>query len=215
MTFFIKGKLGKIEYTVDNPVKTETNIVSIVCHPHPLYKGTMNNKVVTTISRAFNNLGIKVYRFNYRGVGESVGVYSEGIGELEDLCSLIDFILNKDEEKKIILSGFSFGGSIAFKATDIYSKNILSLLTVSPALKNFPVSTFSKPKMSWCLIHSIDDEIVPYKTVSNFFTENTFMDATFIRFSNTGHFFHGKLIKLKENIIWYYKPRVDLWKKKI
>ncbi|WP_119329351.1 alpha/beta hydrolase [Cysteiniphilum halobium] len=210
--FFIKGESGVIETVIDTPKENIHPAISVViCHPHPLFQGTMNNKVITTIAKAFNNLGIEAVRFNYRGVGQSQGHYAEGVGELQDTLSVVDNLLERKPKQKIILAGFSFGGSIAYKAATHYENDVKSLLTIAPAVVNFPLVQQPEPKMPWCLIQGIDDEIVSYTAVCEFFTQQTTVDATFIRLNNVGHFFHGQLIKLRKHLEQHYQNEMRTW----
>ncbi|WP_440615966.1 alpha/beta hydrolase [Cysteiniphilum sp. 6C5] len=210
--FFIQGESGVIETIVDTPKENlHPTITVVICHPHPLFQGTMNNKVITTIAKAFNNLGIEAVRFNYRGVGQSQGEYADGIGELQDTLSVIDDVHQRKPSQQIILAGFSFGGSIAYKAATHYKNSIKSLLTISPAVVNFPLEQQPEPTMPWCLIQGVDDEVVSYAAVSDFFIQKTTVDATFIRLNNVGHFFHGQLVKLRKHLEQHYQSEIKSW----
>ena len=104
---FISGPAGKIECAVDSPA-TEPRGLALVAHPHPLFGGTLDNKVVQTLARAFVELGYTVWRPNFRGVGRSEGSHDEGRGELEDLVAVIEHLKNE----KPVLAGFSFGAAV-------------------------------------------------------------------------------------------------------
>src|SRR5579864_8258928 len=88
----INGPAGKLEVAVEKPVGESHKGIGIVCHPHPLFGGTMHNKVVTTLAKTFQNAGLTAVRFNFRGVGRSEGVYAEGEGELADLLAVIGWL---------------------------------------------------------------------------------------------------------------------------
>jgi hypothetical protein len=103
----IAGPAGKIECVVDCPA-SEPHGIALVAHPHPLHGGTLDNKVVQTLARAFVELGYTVWRPNFRGVGESEGSHDEGRGELEDLAAVIEYL----KSEKPVLAGFSFGAAI-------------------------------------------------------------------------------------------------------
>ena len=87
----IAGPDGQIEAIVEEPEESVADYVAVVCHPHPLYHGTMRNKVVHTVCRAVNLMGRPAVRFNFRGVGASEGHYDEGVGETEDLLAVVDW----------------------------------------------------------------------------------------------------------------------------
>jgi hypothetical protein len=106
-TEFVAGPAGKIECAVEFPA-FEPHGVALVAHPHPLFGGTLDNKVAQTLARAFVELGYTVWRPNFRGVGESEGSHDEGRGELEDLAAVIEYL----KSEKPVLAGFSFGAAI-------------------------------------------------------------------------------------------------------
>src|SRR5687767_10217909 len=109
----VAGPAGRIECAVDQPAASSRGM-ALIAHPHPLFGGTLDNKVVQTLARAFVDLGYETWRPNFRGVGQTEGVHDEGRGELEDLHS----ILNHIKTEKFILAGFSFGGSLAAKLAE-------------------------------------------------------------------------------------------------
>ncbi|AXA34261.1 alpha/beta hydrolase [Francisella adeliensis] len=204
--FLIDGNVGKLEVAHDEVKNSSEDIVAIICHPHPLYQGTMHNKVVTTISRAMKTLGIESYRFNYRGVGNSEGQYGDGIGELEDLLSVYDWIKTNTQFKKIILCGFSFGGAIAYKGlSSILETNIL--VTVAPAVDRFDLTSYPQPRdVKWLVVQGIDDDTVRASSVFDFVLNKVNSDLTLVKKNHVGHFFHGKLTDLKVTIEDFVKP---------
>jgi alpha/beta superfamily hydrolase len=104
----IAGPAGKIECAVDEPEGGASRGVAVVAHPHPLFGGTLDNKVVQTLARAFVELGYTAWRPNFRGVGASEGVHDEGRGELEDLAEVVKY----SRSERPVLAGFSFGAAI-------------------------------------------------------------------------------------------------------
>ena len=104
---FIAGPAGRIECAVDGPEAPPAGI-ALVAHPHPLYGGTLDNKVVQTLARAFVELGYEAWRPNFRGVGETEGTHDEGRGELEDLAAIVAHL----KPEHLALAGFSFGAGV-------------------------------------------------------------------------------------------------------
>src|SRR5580765_2318654 len=104
---FVAGPAGRIECAVDFPDATPRG-VALVAHPHPLFGGTLDNKVVQSLARAFVELGYAAWRPNFRGVGASEGMHDEGRGELEDLAAVIQY----SKSEKPVLAGFSFGAAV-------------------------------------------------------------------------------------------------------
>lgn len=103
---FLQGVIGKLETVLTVPEQNYSAFIAFLGHPHSLQGGTMNNKVVTTLARAFKELGIPSLRFNFRGVGQSEGVYDSGIGESEDMLVLVRELQKEQPEKKLIFAGF-------------------------------------------------------------------------------------------------------------
>ena len=106
--FYLTGRAGKMECMLDEPEGTPRGI-ALVAHPHPLYGGTMENKVAQTLARAFVGLGYVTARFNFRGVGESEGSYDEGRGEVDDMEIMFDHMREQYPGLPVALTGFSFG----------------------------------------------------------------------------------------------------------
>jgi alpha/beta superfamily hydrolase len=112
---FFEGPAGRIEAILKVPDGPVTR-AAIVCHPHPLFGGTMHNKVVFRIARAFQESGFSVLRFNFRGVGRSQGEHDDGLGEQDDLRAAIKFIEERYPDAEIWLAGFSFGSAVMLRA---------------------------------------------------------------------------------------------------
>src|SRR4249920_315889 len=114
---FVAGPAGRIECAVDEPDATPRGVargVALIAHPHPLFGGSLDNKVVQTLARAFVELGYETWRPNFRGVGATEGVHDEGRGELEDLAAVLKAI----QTEKFILAGFSFGASLVARLAE-------------------------------------------------------------------------------------------------
>ncbi len=111
----IDGPAGKLEMVIGQPIGKPIHHWGIVCHPHSQFGGTMDNKVVTTLVKAFQNLGLNTVRFNFRGVGKSEGHYDNGDGELNDLLAVIEWVRKEHPDQSLWLAGFSFGAYVAQK----------------------------------------------------------------------------------------------------
>ncbi|WP_151789964.1 alpha/beta hydrolase, partial [Acinetobacter seifertii] len=106
--FYLDGDAGKMQCLLDLPDDAPRGI-ALVAHPHPLYGGTMENKVAQTLARTFVTLGYAVARFNFRGVGESEGVYDDGKGEVDDMAIMYEHMRARYPDLPVTLAGFSFG----------------------------------------------------------------------------------------------------------
>ena len=112
---FFEGPAGRIEAILKEPAGPVTR-AAIVCHPHPLFGGTMHNKVVFRIARAFQDAGFAVLRFNFRGAGRSEGTHDDGVGEQDDLRAAMEYVAEKFPKAETWLAGFSFGSSVMLNA---------------------------------------------------------------------------------------------------
>jgi len=120
----LKGPVGDLELRIKNGNEGFSKLV-VISHPHPLYGGTMNNKVVTTMERAFANLGYITVAYNFRGVGLSEGEYDNGVGELQDLQTVFEWAKDEYDVVESVLAGFSFGSYVSlfgrlFSRSDLY-----------------------------------------------------------------------------------------------
>lgn len=163
-------------------------------HPHSLQGGTMNNKVVTTLARAFKELGIPSLRFNFRGVGHSAGVYDEGLGESDDMLLLVKKWQEEQPDLHCIFAGFSFGSYVAYRAAA--QSPPCKLITIAPPVHHYDYTEFQSVPHPWLIIQGDADEVVPSDLVLDF-AKQVHPLPQVITFANTSHFFHGKLLELK------------------
>lgn len=194
--FLIPGPAGQLEIITTSSPKNNSPI-SIICHPHPLHGGTMQNKVVTTLAKTFRELEYSTVRFNFRGIGKSTGAYDHGIGETEDLLAVIAWVKKVLPNQKIYLAGFSFGACVAIKvATEIVPEK---LICVAPGIEHFDVSNLQIP-CPWILVQGEQDEVVPPQVVFAWMKSQTIQPEV-ISIEGATHFFHGKLVELRERLI--------------
>lgn len=202
-TKLITGPAGQLEIALNESANEKhSGAFGIVCHPHPLYGGTMNNKVVTTLAKTFQGLGLNTIRFNFRGIGKSEGHYDNGNGELDDLLAVIDWVQRERAQHEIWLAGFSFGGFIAAKAATQIP--IAKLVTVAPPVEHFSMQTLPPILCPWILVQGEQDDVVPPAEVFAW-AEKRNPAPIIIRFPEAGHFFHGQLqelrLRLEEELI--------------
>jgi len=190
----IAGSVGLMEVVVSIPENSRQDWVALVAHPHPLQEGSMNNKVVTTTGRALLNRQIPVIRFNFRGVGASEGVFDHGIGETDDLIYLVNLWQQSYPNAKWILAGFSFGSYVAFRAAQISLPKYLVL--IAPPVHRFEYVLDENVFIPTVIFQGSDDEVVPAIDVAQF-AKRFSPEVPIEWFPETGHFFHRKLIDLK------------------
>jgi alpha/beta superfamily hydrolase len=191
----IAGPAGAIECAIDVPgADAPVRGVAVLCHPHPLHGGTMDNKVVQTLARAFVQLGYRAVRFNFRGIGGSAGAWDEGRGEVDDALAVIAAL--REPGLPLALGGFSFGAYVATQAAARLPADARAerLVLVGPAVVNFPAAPVSQDSI---VIHGESDEVVPLSAVLDWARPQV-LPVTVV--PATGHFFHGQLGLLKQLI---------------
>ncbi len=168
--------------------------VAVIAHPHPLFGGSMDNKVVQTLARAMTQCGWHAVRFNFRGVGSSAGVYDEGRGELEDMLAVISQCA---PEGPLALAGFSFGAFVASRAVEALHtvRDIQKIVLVGTAATRFPVAVLPKDLLERVLvIHGEADDTVPLINVLDWARPQA-LPVTVV--PGASHFFHGQLPLLR------------------
>jgi alpha/beta superfamily hydrolase len=170
--------------------------VAVICHPHPLYGGTMQNKVVTMLDRSLHELGLVTWRFNFRGVGASAGVHDHGIGEQQDLAAVVEQATQHHPGLPLWLAGFSFGAWVS--ARQAAALGAAKLISVAPPVGKWDYSDVA-PACPWTVIQGDADEVIDASHVFDWF-DRMHPQATLLRFDGAGHFFHGRMTELRERL---------------
>jgi alpha/beta superfamily hydrolase len=199
----VAGPAGAIECAVDAPA-TQALGVAVICHPHPQHGGTMDNKVVQTLARAFVQLGWRSVRFNFRGIGSSAGVWDEGVGEVEDALAVIASARATGEA--LILAGFSFGGFVATQAAVRLADDAKPqrMVLVGPSTQRQQMANVPPDTV---VIHGETDDVVPLESTLAWARPQS---LPVIVFPGVGHFFHGQLGLLKSVVVRELQPRMPL-----
>ena len=205
------GPAGSLEGLCDVPAGMPIKGTAVICHPHPLFGGTMQNKVVQTLAKAFVQNGWRAVRFNFRGVGGSEGVYDEGRGELEDLLHVIaqsqTLALQGSAPtgSALALAGFSFGAFVASQAVAQMADNpnLDKVVLVGTAASNFSVAPVPQElHEKTLLVHGEVDDTVPLSSVMDW-ARPQFLPVTVI--PGVAHFFHGQLPLLRNLVSRHLK----------
>jgi len=195
----IAGAAGVIEVMRDEPAEgTPVRGTAVIAHPHPLFGGSMDNKVVQTLARAFVQCGWSAVRFNFRGVGASEGVHDDGRGEALDMRGLIDQVAPVGP---LALAGFSFGAFVTAQvASDLWPGRPLErLVLVGTAASRFQVAALPPPLHERTLVvHGEHDDTVPLSAVMDW-ARPQILPITVV--PGGGHFFHGQLPLLKSLVV--------------
>jgi hypothetical protein len=193
----VPGPAGALEVALDLPTSEPPyRGLALVCHPHPLHGGTMDNKVVQTLARAFLQMGWRCLRVNYRGVGQSEGAWDEGCGETDD--ALHALLARAEVDEPLLLAGFSFGG---FVAANLAQRLVQSgrpperLVLVGPATQNFPVPPVAPDTV---VVHGETDDVVPLQATLDWARPQ---HLPVVVLPGIGHFFHGQLPLLKSVVL--------------
>lgn len=196
-TFFIDGPAGRLQALLETPKAREAVGAAVVCHPHPEHGGTMQNKVVHTLARGFVAKGFAALRFNFRGVGESAGDFDGGLGETADALAAVAEMKERYGDKDLWLAGFSFGAAIAIHAASAIRAD--GLVSVAPAVSRVAGPEGPQPDCPWLIIQGEQDELVPVNDTIEWV--NGLEPGPELQvFSETGHFFHGKLVRLRNAV---------------
>ncbi|HEY3645876.1 MAG TPA: alpha/beta hydrolase, partial [Gammaproteobacteria bacterium] len=182
------GPAGNIEGLLDDPERAATAI-AVICHPHPLQGGAMQNKVAYMLARAFNDMGALSLRFNFRGVGASAGKFDDGIGETGDALAAIDWLTAQHPGLPLWLGGFSFGSYVSLRAQS--QRPVQRLVTVAPAVERFDTKGIVLPTCPWVLVQGDADDVVSPQAVLDW-ARGLPKPPRIIEMAGAGHFFHGR-----------------------
>ena len=204
--FSLEGAAGQLQCARDLPAAADFPAprgIVLIGHPHPLFGGTMDNKIVVTLARTFNGLGYVAFRMNFRGVGSSEGVHDEGHGEADDMMLLYEHARQAYPELPVALAGFSFGTYIQTQINQRLSERQtpaerLVLVGAAPGKWNLPAVPADT-----IVIHGEEDETIPLANVMDWARPQ---DLPVIVIPGADHFFHRRLHHIK-NIV------TSLWKR--
>jgi uncharacterized protein len=192
----VAGAAGAIEVAIDQPVGFDTlRGVVVLAHPHPLFGGTMDNKVVQTMARAFLLMGYRTVRFNFRGVGATEGLHDEGRGEADDLLAVV--AAHRIASLPLALGGFSFGAYVTTLAAARLDGDARAerLLLVGPSTQRARPADVPEDTV---VIHGETDDVVPLSATLDW-ARPQHLPVTVM--PGVGHFFHGQLPRLRQLIV--------------
>ena len=193
----IEGRAGALEAIVEDPGVAGSSY-AVVCHPHPLFGGTMDNKVVTTVARALQEIGIPTLRFNFRGVGASAGVFDQGVGETTDADAVASWGAERWPGRDLVIAGFSFGAYVALRLAQ--QRVTRHLITVAPALELFDAFGMAAPRCPWLVVQGDADEVVDPARIINW-VNGLDPKPRLVVLPGAGHLFHGRLRELRDAVV--------------
>jgi hypothetical protein len=192
----VAGPVGELACALDAPVdEVAPRGLAVVCHPHPLHGGTMNNKVVQTLARTFVQRGWRSVRFDFRGVGVSAGHWDGGVGEIDDALAVVRAF--RAPGQPLALAGFSFGAYVASQVAARLADQTPAerVILVGPAVQSFAVAALPPASL---VVHGEVDEVVPLSAVLDWARPQV---QPVVVVPATGHFFHGQLALLKSLVL--------------
>ncbi len=199
----IDGPAGVLEVAIDRPDSGPLRGVALICHPHPLFAGTLDNKVVQTLARAHVQAGWTAWRFNVRGVGRSAGSWDAGRGEIDDGMAILKAADALDADGAgTAIAGFSFGGYLASQVVKRLladGRSVVATTLIAPAVVNFDVPG---PPANSLVVQGGADDVVPLDSVLAW--AEPLMQPVVV-LPGVGHFFHGQLALLKQIVIRHLK----------
>ncbi|RCX10613.1 alpha/beta hydrolase [Extensimonas vulgaris] len=213
----LPGPAGTIEVARDVPNSVPAGApprgVAVIAHPHPLFGGTMDNKVVQTLARAFVQAGWTALRFNFRGVGASSGTHDEGRGELQDLLAVVQQLAPPAQDglpaQPLALAGFSFGAFVTSHALAALwpERRIAHVVLVGTATTRFAVAPVPpEAQLRTLVLHGEQDDVVPLASVFDWARPQA---LPVMVIPGVGHFFHGQLPLLKSLVLRHLRATAD------
>lgn len=208
--FFLEGPVGRLEAILWTPTrKASPSVAAVLCHPHPLFGGTLHNKVVYQAAKSLDALGVPILRFNFRGAGMSTGAHDRGLGEQGDVQAAIEFLAGEFPGTPLLLAGFSFGSWVGLRVGCADSR-VTELIGLGIPVNNSDftyLGSCSKPKL---IVNGANDEHGAHRKVQELVAalpgENQLVFVP-----DADHFFAGKLDQLDRAITsWLIQHHPDL-----
>lgn len=193
----IDGPAGAIEALLEMPKSKPPVACAVVCHPHPMHGGTMQNKVAHTLARGFAGLDFAALRFNFRGVGASAGEFDNGVGELADILAVVAWAREQYPGQRLWLAGFSFGAALAIQAA--VEVQPAGLISIAPAVSRVTSIVQGQPDCPWLILQGDEDELVNVDDTIAWVNQLEPGPQLEI-LEGAEHFFHGRLIELRDAV---------------
>jgi alpha/beta superfamily hydrolase len=205
----LQGPAGALEARLDFPTAVAgaagwtPAACAVVCHPHPLFGGTLTNKVVHTLARTFNESGTPSLRFNFRGVGASAGTHDAGPGEVQDALAAVRYCRERWPAAPLWLAGFSFGAAVAVQAS--IAALPAGLVAVAPAVDRMQIGAVT-PQCPWLVVLGDADEVVAPQRMLEW-AQGLRPQPVIQVLAGAGHFFHGRLPELRAAVAAFVNQR--------
>ena len=202
---FIAAPHGRLEAILKEPRTSPVKGVALVLHPHPLFGGTMHNKVVFRAAAALNDAGLIVLRINFRGVGQSTGEHDEGRGELDDVRAGLDYLAGHYPGREITLCGFSFGARVGLEV-GVVDPRVARLISIGAPVDSYDFSFLERCRKPILFVHGEHDEFGNVERLREL-TARIQAPVELKIVKGAGHFFDAQLDEVKRVIAeWSSEP---------
>jgi alpha/beta superfamily hydrolase len=202
--FFLQGPAGKLEAVLWTPPAAAPGMAALVCHPHPVFGGSMHNKVVFQAAKALDSLGIAVLRFNFRGAGLSEGVHDKGRGEIHDVRAALEFLATQFATVPLLVAGFSFGCWVGMRA-GCEDARVEKLIAIGAPVNNSDFSYLGKCAKPKLFVHGSNDEHGDVEKVRQLVASLP-GENELVVVEQVDHFFTGKIEELGKTIREWLQP---------
>ena len=210
-SFFLAGSAGRLEALLNSGAENASH-AALVCHPHPVYGGTMHNKVVFHAMKALNSFGFPVLRFNFRGAGLSQGEHDRGRGEVEDVRAALDW-LGHEFHLPLIFAGFSFGAAIGLEAA-CPDDRVRGLIGLGVPVRAVDERTYDFDFLRWCakpkLFVSGSRDQFAQRTLLEELERSAAEPKKLVIIDSADHFFEGRLREMREAIDHWIRETLDI-----
>jgi len=204
--FFLQGPAGKLEAVLWTPTGAAPEMAALVCHPHPVFGGTMHNKVVFQAAKALDSLGIAVLRFNFRGAGLSEGLHDRGVGEVDDVRAALNFLSEELAEAPLLVAGFSFGCWVGLRA-GCEDARVEKLIGIGAPVNNSDFSYLRKCVKPKLFVQGSNDEHGNVETVRQM-AASLPGENELVVVEGVDHFFTGNIEELGKAVREWLEPAV-------
>jgi hypothetical protein len=203
---FLTGPAGRLEAILWTPSAGSPPMAAVVCHPHPLFGGTMHNKVVYQAAKSLDALGLSVLRFNFRGTGTSEGKHDRGEGELDDVSAALDFLAAEFPNVPLLVAGFSFGGWVGLRA-GCEDNRVTTLIGLGAPVNNTDFSYLAQCKKPKLFVHGANDIYGAVDKLKNLVASLP-GENKLVVVEDADHFFVGKLDQVYAAITNWMSKRI-------
>jgi alpha/beta superfamily hydrolase len=204
--FFLTGSAGRLEAILWSPSSGSPRLAALVCHPHPLFGGTMHNKVVYQAAKSLDALGLPVLRFNFRGTGMSDGKHDLGVGERGDVRAALDFLAAEFPNIPLLVAGFSFGCWVGLRA-GCEDERVTSLIGLGAPVNNADFSYLAKCEKPKLFVHGENDQFGDPSKLKSMVVSLPGENKVVI-VEAADHFFVGKLDQVNRAIEEWVSERI-------